>query len=191
VPVARLAVAVAVVLALVPSAVGAPVPGRAFFPLRAGNAWTFENARYGGADTLSVASARSGRFRLSGFPGAPNLLVRWSGPTLQAWDAGDRRWEALLRLGARAGMAYPVDLPQPLWDGVTVTVASRLATVFNPVQRRSYSGVRRLAVRPNPELADAGLTGLWFAPRVGPIRWVEESIAGPVRHELTSARLRR
>jgi hypothetical protein len=187
----RLAVAVAAGLVLVPSASALPPTGREFFPLRVGNVWAFENLRFGGTDTLTVTGASSGVFRLSGFPGAPSLRVRWSGQTLQAWDAGDRRWEALLRLGARAGATYAVDLPQPLWDRVTVTVASRRATVFNPVQRRSYSGVLRLAVRPNPELADAGLTGLWFAPRVGPIRWVEESIAGPVRHELTRARLRR
>jgi hypothetical protein len=40
-------------------------------------------------------------------------------------------------------------------------------------------------VRPNPELADAGLTDLWFAPRVGLVRWIEQSIAGPVAYVLT------
>lgn len=185
----RLAVAVA--LLLVPSAAALPGNNRSFFPLQPRNEWTFENLRYGGADTLSVARASPGVFRLVGFPGAPNLRVRWTGQTLQAWDVEDRRWEALLRLGARAGTTYAVDLAQPLWTGAQVTVASRRATVYNPVLRRSHSGAIRLSVQPNPELADAGLTGLWFAPRVGPVRWVEQSIAGPVAHVLSRARIGR
>jgi hypothetical protein len=187
----RLAVAVAVAVVLVPSADALPGNGRQFFPLGVRNEWTFQNLRYGGAETLSVGRAGAGVFRLSGFPGAPSLRVRWSGQTLQAWDGRDRRWEALLRLGASAGTRYTVDLPQPLWSRVQVTVASRQATVYNPVQRRSYSGTLRLALRPNPDLADAGLIGLWFAPRVGPIRWVEQSIAGPVEHVLSRARVGR
>ena len=183
----RLAVAVA--LLLVPSAAAVPADSRHFFPLRSGSEWTFENLRYGGAETLSVGRAGAAAFRLTGFPGAATLRVRWSGQTLQAWDAEDRRWETFLRFGAPAGTTYAVDLPQPLWSQVRVTVASRRATVHNPVLRRSYAGAIRLTIRPNPDLADAGLTGLWFAPRVGPVRWVEQSIAGPVEYVLSRARL--
>jgi len=185
----RLAVAVA--LLLVPSAAALPANGRQLFPLEPRNEWTFEDLRYGGESALSVTRAGAGAFGLDGFPGAPELRVRWSGETLRAWDAEDRRWEALLRLGARAGTTYAVDLPQPLWRGVHVTVASRRATVYNPVLRRSHSGAVRLSVRPDPDLADAGLTELWFVPRVGLVRWVEESIAGPVVHVLSSARIGR
>jgi hypothetical protein len=190
-PVLVLRLAVAVALLVVPSAAALPGSSRQFFPLQVRNEWTFENLQYGGAETLTVMRADRGTFRLVGFPGAPSLRVRWSGQTLQAWDARDRRWEALLRLGAPAGTTYTVDLPQPLWSRVQVTVASRRATVYNPVQRRSYSGALRLALRPNPELSDAGLTDLWFAPRVGPVRWVEQSIAGPVAYVLSRARLGR
>ena len=138
-----------------------------------------------------MARAGTGAFALDGFPGAPELRVRWFGETLRAWDASDRRWEPLLRLGVRAGTTWAVDLPQPLWRGVQVTVASRRATLVNPVLRRSYSGVVKLTVRPDPDLADAGLTELSFAPRVGLVRWVEESIAGPVEHVLSGAPDRR
>ena len=186
----RLAVAVALVL--VPAA-AASLPGssRHFFPLQAGNEWTFQNVRYGGSETLSVARGGVGVFRLSGFPGASNLRVRWSGQTLQAWDVRERRWEALLRLGAPAGTRYAVNIAQPLWTRVAVTVASRRATVYNPVLRRSYSGAIRFTVRPNPDLADAGLIGLWFAPRVGLVRWEEQTIAGPVEYVLSQAQLAR
>jgi hypothetical protein len=186
----RLAAAVAILL--VPSAAAAlPGSSRHFFPLQPQNQWTFENLRYGGSETLSVARANRGVFRLDGFPGAPDLRVRWSGQTLQAWDDEDRRWEALLRFGARTGTTYAIDLAQPLWNRVQVTVASRQATVYNPVLGRLHTGAVQLALRPNPELADAGLTELWFAPRVGLVRWVEQSIAGPVAHVLSSARVGR
>jgi hypothetical protein len=185
----RLAAAAAAAVVLVPSAAAAPPTGRQSFPLRAGNEWTFENRRYGGSDTLSVSPAPAGAFRLTGFPGAPSLRVRWSGQTLQAWDGRERRWEPFLRLGARAGTRYAVDLSQPFWDGVRVTVVSRRASFFNPVLGRRHVGIVRLGVSPSPELSDAGVTGLWFAPRIGPVRWVEQSIAGPVEHVLSRARV--
>ncbi len=183
--------AVAVALLLVPSAAALPGSSRHYFPLRPGNEWTFADLRYGGAETLSVARGGAGTFRLAGFPGAPNLRVRWSAQTLQAWDAGDRRWEALLRLGARAGTSYRVDLPQPFWSGAQITVASRRATFYNAALRRSHTATVRLAIRPSPELSDAGVTGLWFAPRLGLVRWVEQSIAGPIEHVLSGARIGR
>ena len=178
---------VAVALVLVTSAAVLPASSRQFFPLERGNEWTFENLQYGGEETITVARADGGVFRLEGFPGAPSLRVRWLGQTLQAWDTKDRRWEALFRFGAPAGTTYAVDLAQPLWSGVRVTVASRRATVSNPVLRRTYPGTIRFTLRPDPGLADAGLTGLWFAREVGPVRWVEQSIAGPVEHVLTRA----
>jgi hypothetical protein len=178
---------VAVALVLVTSAAALSGGSRHFFPLERGNEWTFENLQYGGAETTTVVRADAGIFRLDGFPGAPSLRVRWLGQTLQAWDTEQRRWEALFRFGAPAGTTYSVDLAQPLWRRVRVTLSSRRATVRNPVLRRTHSGTIRFTVRPDPDLADAGLTGIWFAPGVGPVRWVEQSIAGQVEHVLAHA----
>jgi hypothetical protein len=184
----RLAAAAAATL-LVPSATAAPTTGPQLFPLRLGNEWSFENRRYGGEDALVVSRAVEGVFVLTGFPGAPGVRIRSSGQTVQAWDRSQRRWEPFLRLGAGAGTKYTVDLPQPLWNGAQVTVASRRASLFNPALRRRFSGLLRLSIRPSPELSDAGVTGLWFAPRIGPLRWIERSIAGPVDHFLSRARV--
>jgi hypothetical protein len=183
------ALALAAALVFVSWAAAAPDNERRFFPLQARSQWAFEELRYGGTSRMTVTSARGGVFRLDGFPGAPDLRVRWSGKALQAWDKEQRRWEPLLRLGAATGTTYRVDLPAPLWNGARVTVASRRATVSNPVLRRSHEGTVRLAVRPPADLSDAGVTGLWFAPKVGLVRWVEASIAGPTAHVLSSARI--
>lgn len=146
--------AVSVALVLVSCAAAAPESARRFFPLEPRNEWTFEDTRYGGTSSMSVTRARAGVFQLDGFPGAPDLRVRWSGQTLQAWDKAQRRWEALLRLGAATGTAYRVDLPAPLWNDVRVTVTARRVTVSN--RRRSYRGTLRLDVQPPPELSDGG-----------------------------------
>ncbi len=178
--------AVSVALVLVSVAAAAPDSARRFFPLKAGSEWTFEDTRYGGTSTMSVTRARTGVFQLEGFPGASELRVRWAGQTLQAWDDAQRRWEPLLRLGAPTGTTYRVRLAAPYWNGVRVTVASRRATVRNPILRRSYRGTVRIDVQPPPELSDGGILGLWFAPGVGLVRWVEQTIAGPTAHVLVS-----
>jgi hypothetical protein len=179
-------VAVAAALVLVSGAATPPENARRFFPLEPRSVWTFEDTRYGGTSSMTVTRARDGVFDLERFPGARNLRVRWSGRTLQAWDAAQRRWEALLPLGAKTGTGSRVDLPPPPWNDARITVASRQATVRSG--RRAYRGTIRLDVRPPPELSDGGILGLWFAPRVGLVRWVEQTIAGPVAHVLVSPR---
>jgi hypothetical protein len=164
---------------------------RRYFPLQHGNSWTYENLRWGGHATVSAVRERPGVFRLAGFPGAERLRVRWSGQALQAWDAEQTRWEALLRFGAVAGTSYRVDLPPDLWQDVRITVVSRSAVVRSEPLRRSFPGSVRLALRPRAGLADAGITSMAFAPRVGLVTWQEQSIAGPVAHALSAARVGR
>jgi hypothetical protein len=184
-----LAIAVAAALILVSCASAAPESGRRFFPLEPRSEWTYRDTSFGETSSMAVTSARGGVFRLDGFPGASALRVRFAGETLQAWDDAQRHWEALLRLGAAAGTAYQVDLPAAFWDGARVTVASRSAITSNPVLRRSHRKTLRFAVRPPAGLSDAGVTGLWLAPGLGLVRWVEDSFVGPKVHVLTSARI--
>jgi hypothetical protein len=176
--------AVAAALVLLSFAAAPPENARRFFPLEPRSAWTFEDTGSGGTSSMTVTRARAGRFQLERFPGARHLRVRWSGQTLQAWDTAQRRWEALLPLGAKAGTRSRVDLPPPLWNDARITVASRQTAVRSG--RRSYRGTVRLDVRPPPGLSDGGILGLWFAPHVGLVRWVEQTIAGPVAHVLVS-----
>lgn len=177
------------VLAAPSAAASTDDTARSCFPLAQGNRWTFDDSRTGAGSTMRATRVRPGVFRLDGFPGASALRVRWAGGVLQAWDAGQRRWEGFLRLAARKGTTYRVDLPHPLWRDVRVTVSSRSAVVRVEPLKRSFSKAVRLTLEPSPGLSDAGITGMVFAPGVGLVRWEELTFTGPVAHALSSARV--
>jgi hypothetical protein len=159
------------------------------FPLAEGNRWTLRDIETNAARAIAVRGGPEGLV-LSGLPGAPSMRVRWLGDTVQAWDAGDRRWEALFRFGVPVGERYLVKLgATSLWRGVVVTVASKRAAVedFNGRTRRGCTRFTFTAKRP---LADAGLESFAFAPGVGPIQVVEQTIAGSRELALASHRVK-
>ena len=167
------------------AAAGPPQPS--LFPLGDGNRWTFRSMTVGGVRTVAVEQ-RPGGLVLNGFPGVGPLRVRTTGRTVEAWDATDQRWEALLRFGAPTGSAYRVSLGEaPLWRGAVVTLTSKQATV-RASGGRAYRACTRFTLRPPAKLADAGVLELSFAPGIGPVRWVEQSIAGPREWALASYR---
>ena len=177
------------VLAGASAAAGADHARPSYFPLVQGNRWTYEDTRTGGQARMSARRVGPGIFRLEGFPGAPALRVRRAGGVVQGWDAGQRRWEAFLRLAAPKGTTYRVDLPIPLWRDVRVTVSSRGAVVRVEPMKRSFSNAVRLTLRPKPGLSDAGITSMVFAPGVGLVHWEELSFTGTITHALSSARV--
>jgi len=162
---------------------------RAPFPLADGNRWTLRAVDSGAP--LRITVRRSGKsFVLRGFPGTTTLRVRpWRGG-VQAWDRSDRRWEPFLRLGASVGTTYAVDLAGTSeWRSVRVEIASRHATTID------YRGTSRrdcvlVALHPNVPVADAGIEALVFAPGIGPVRVVEQSLVGPRVRLLDSYRAR-
>jgi hypothetical protein len=167
---------------------GSAGPPRSMFPLADDNRWTFRSMSVGGARTMSLEQQRGGLV-LNGFPGAGPLRVRARGRAVEAWDTADRRWEALLRFGGATGSAYRVSLEDlALWRGVVVTVASKRATVRGS-DGRAYRACTRFTLRPPAKVADAGVLELAFAPGIGPVRFVEQTIAGPRAWALASSRL--
>jgi hypothetical protein len=115
--------------------------------------------------------------------------VRPRGHGVQAWDAADRRWEPFLRLGARAGTTYTVDLAGTSeWRSVRVEIASRDAAIVE-YRGRTRVGVV-VALHPDVPVADAGIEALAFARGVGPVRVVENSFTGPRTQLLASFRAR-
>jgi hypothetical protein len=130
----------------------------------------------------SVAVAREAEpsgVVLRGFPGLGQARVRSAGEGVEIWDAGARRWQRFLRLGAPVGTSWVVNLPRTLlWRNVVVTVASRDAAVTDE-DGETVRGAVRLTLRNRGKLADAGLEELVFAPGIGLARVVETTIAGP------------
>jgi hypothetical protein len=161
------------------AAVAAPPP---LFPLRDGATWKLADQR--GA-AMVVKASRSGQaYVLRGFPGLGSVRVRPKGSDVQAWDAQGARWAPFLRLGARTGTRYRVDLRDaPLWRAVEVTVESRSAVCADARDRP----VRRcvaLALRTRKPIADAGVERLVFAPGIGLAEVVVQTIAGPRTYTL-------
>ena len=119
---------------------------------------------------------------LRGFPGFATLRVRPVGGDVQAWNARGARWAPFLRLSAPVGTRYRVDLPaSPLWRRIDVTVTSR-ATCY--VASRPVRGCVTLDLRALQPIADAGVERLVFAPGIGPVEIVVQTIAGPRTYSL-------
>ena len=107
--------------------------------------------------------------------------MRAAGRDVQAWDARTAGWKPFLRLGAAGGARYRVDLAaSPLWRSIDVTV-SRAAC---QVGARTVRGCVTLELRALKPVADAGVERLVFAPGIGPVEVVVQTIAGPRSYEL-------
>lgn len=156
------------------SAFAEPTPSP--FPLADGNRWTLRDVETNAARTIAVSKQDQGLV-VSGLPGAPAIRVRWAGDTLQAWDSTNERWEALFRFGEPAGTTYSVRLGNTLlWRNVTVTVATKRARLADAQGRTRLC--TRFTVTSKQKVADAGVESLAFAPGVGPMQIVEQTIAG-------------
>jgi hypothetical protein len=171
-----LLLAVVTVLTIVAGAAAVAQP--AFFPLAPGNRWVLSDAGSRSVTAVVVRRQAPG-LALHGFPGLRDSRARALGGSVQVWDAGDARWESLLRLVAPAGTKYTVRLSRnPLWQSVVVSVESRNAALADP-SGRLRRGCVTLAFRSRGKAVDVGLEEMTFAPGVGPVRLVEQTIAGP------------
>lgn len=153
--------------------------GPTHFPLAGASTWYLTDEQTAAGSTISVHAGTGGGIVLRGFPGAGDLRVRRAGAAVQAWDAGEKRWEPFLRLGAAVGTRYTVALSrEPLWRSVVVGVVSREAAVEDARGRERRNCVV-LRLSPPKGVADAGVEELVFAPGIGPVRVVDATIAGP------------
>ncbi len=158
-----------------------------YFPLKHGLTWTYGGSPIEVARVLrSVAvSDTSGRIATvwDGFSGSRIVEVR-SGS--QVWELRDGEQRMLLDLAADEGAKWTIaglEGGDDLLDGTTIAMAGRAVAVRTPYA--TLENCLHLAMRPNPNLADAGLTEAWFAPGLGLVKWVETTIAGPQTYELT------
>ena len=107
--------------------------------------------------------------------------MRTAGSDVQAWDARAAGWKAFLRLGAASGARYRVDLSaSPFWRAADVTVSRAPCQVGT----RTVRGCVTLEIRARVPIADAGVERLVFAPGIGPVEVVVQTIAGPRSYAL-------
>ena len=159
------------------SAAGAAGPSP--FPLALRIAWNLADEN---GNVLEIRSTRaSAAYVLRGLPGLSSVRVRAQGQDVEAWDARNARWEPFLRLGASTGTQYTVDLAgSPLWRSLRVKVSRAPCDAAD----RTVRGCVTLGLLARKPVADAGVEKLVFAPGIGPVEVVVQTIAGPRTYTL-------
>lgn len=175
-----------------------PVPGEnPYFPVVPGIQWTFERTGPVDHDTWVMgvaqrptAGARARFFTLKGYSGVPALAKQASvirtdtqGSVFEVSEKGDFLWYRLLD---PAGSSWVFErapgggLHGFCDDGAVVTVASRDAELTVPAG--TFRDVVHLTIA--PQCADGGTLEEWFAPGVGLVKRVENTVFGPTVSQL-------
>ena len=155
-----------------------------YFPLHSDAQWT-----YGGSPmeiartmTLSAGADSAGTHAWSGPFGDQRVHLTEDGELYEVIDSGRR---LLLDFGASEGTSWTIDATSDdLVSGSRVTVSARNQTKI--VSFGTFEAVIHFEVIPPDGLRDAGLTDLWFAPKVGLIGYEEITVAGPQIYELAA-----
>jgi len=166
-----------------------PVDEDDLFPAQVGMSWTYAGS--------PMEMARSVRIVGEEITADGSLYVWWDGfqgRHAVRKDADGRvlslragEWQMLFDLVANEGTTWTIGKGgegEDLLDGSTVTVVSRSAQIRVPYG--AFEPCVELGLRPDPGLADAGVTRMWFAPGVGLLKWEETTIAGPQTYELVN-----
>ncbi|MBI2900820.1 MAG: hypothetical protein HYY17_11605 [Planctomycetes bacterium] len=147
-------------------------------PLKEGNAWTYQNQKWGVDATMKVAWSYYGMHYVEGFFGDGQWLA-WSGNTLYCWNATAYEWQPLFRFGAPTGTKYTVNFD--FLENVTVVVETKSAIFEDTVIHQKFYNCVRFGFQYNTPIFDAGLMSMTFAPNVGLVETSSQSIAGPVQ----------
>jgi len=179
--------------------VNTPPRGSSYFPLLLESNWVFERSGPAGSDTWvarvggrSTFNPRYGHVALIGFSGEQQghhepAMVRVDREGV-LWEQPDTGGSELVwyRLLDPVGSTWTMQLGtaerqlRPCDQGAQITVASRDEVVQVPAG--TFPGAVRLDFV--PQCADGGTLSEWFAPGVGLIKRVSNSVLGPVVSEL-------
>ncbi|MCZ6635100.1 MAG: BsuPI-related putative proteinase inhibitor, partial [bacterium] len=160
--------------------------GPNFFPTAVGMTWIYGGNPREIALTARVAdverTADGAVFFWEGFQGRRVVRQTVDGKVM---ELGGETWRLLFDLRAGEGASWTIEPfgMGDLLDGARVEVVSRSAEVRVPYA--TFQGAIHLKLI-SPNLADAGVTEVWFAKGVGLVKWVEQSIAGPQAYELAA-----
>lgn len=156
-----------------------------YFPQHTDALWT-----YGGSPreiarslTMRLDDADAGVYAWDGPFGTQSVVLTEDGLLEEVTDTGRR---TLLDFAAPAGGSWVIaDVgTDDLVTNSTVTVADR--TMSKTVSFGTFENVIHFRLTPPSGLADAGVTDLWFAPKVGLIAFEEITIAGAQTYELAA-----
>jgi hypothetical protein len=161
--------------------VGSVLAQTEYFPLHSEITWTY------GGNPLEIARTITLR-EVADHPGQ----YAWDGPlgnqTVSATEQGvlvdvsEGEVRPLLDFRAGAGQSWTISASNDLVDGTSVTVVEILGKKTVPFG--TFENVIHFQMQPPERLRDAGLTDLWFAPKVGLIAYQKITIAGPQTYEL-------
>ena len=156
------------------------------FPTRSGLIWEYSGSPLKTARRISLVGVERSfpplTYLWEGFMGAQRIRKTDDGKIMEIIGESEC---LLFDLAAEEGLSWTINALEEsgnLLDGSTITVISRKEDLTVPYGE--FEQTLHLGLKPNPQLADAGVVDMWFAPGFGLVKWTEITIAGPQTYEL-------
>ncbi|MGD8939877.1 MAG: BsuPI-related putative proteinase inhibitor [Gammaproteobacteria bacterium] len=150
-----------------------------YVPWEQGDYGIYKGSPFGNVIKSTVDQSFDSRKHFTQFAGFTDLWILPRDEKVYVYDSRNYQISLLTDFSAAVGFQSRVSL-KPCNVGTT-TIAAKGLTVRVPAG--TFNDVVQLDLTPN--CADAGVTSIWFAAGVGPIKWTESNIAGVVTFELT------
>jgi hypothetical protein len=150
-----------------------------YVPWEQGDYGVYKGSPFGNVIKATVDQSFDSRKHFTQFAGFTDLWVLPRDEKIYVYDSRNYKISLLTDFSAAVGFQSRVSL-QPCNVGTT-TIAAKGQTVRVPAG--TFNDVVQLDL--TPSCSDAGVTSIWFAAGVGPIKWTESNIAGAITFELT------
>lgn len=155
-----------------------------YFPTRSELIWEYTGSPIESARRIGIVGIDRKEpptyYLWDGFQGDMRIQKTSDGKILTVTDTGEHLF---LDLNAQEGASWTIEgNDNSLLSGSTVTVISRNARLKVPAGQ--FGNVLHLGLKPNPQLADAGVTEMWLAPGYGLVKWTEITFAGAQTYDL-------
>ena len=153
------------------------------FPMERGAIWIYSNNVEVALADVSEGEDGNPVYHFKTNTFGPRSLKKEGEQFFEVRGKGQR---LLYDFSAQTGSSWIIEPiegdPDPMLDGAKVVVTSKEEEVTVPMG--TFEKVVHFSFTPPPNLADAGLLEQWFAPGVGCVKFVLQSIQGPVTYEM-------